>query len=505
MVSIETTQDIETFRQVAILLSRQNQKLIDRIKALSLELSKLRGQELTSAQLELGLLKELLANRNRALFGESSEKRLAAKTPPANPDPKPRTGHGPREQRNLPIVEQMHDVPEAERVCKACGGTDLSEMKGMEEESEEVTVVERQFVLVRHRRKKYRCSCNGCIVTAAPPLKLQEGSRYSIEFAVEVAASKYLDHMPLERQVRIMGREGLTVDSQTLWDQIEVLAKYLKPSHEAVRNELFRSSLLHADETWWRLMAKGGSKKWWCWSLSSERGVYHTIFDSRSRDAAEKMLEGYAGKLMVDGYGVYGSVSRAGVVTLAHCWAHVRRKFVEDEQNHPEECKAVLDLIGELYGIERTVPRPSPGSDESSRRESLALRLKVRQEKSAAVVANIRDWAYAQAALPESQFGKAIAYMLGLWEGLTRFVKDAEIPLDNNLAERALRGTVIGRKNHYGSRSKRGTEVAALFYSLVETAQVWGVEPKGYLLAAARAAIAAPGTVTLPASLLAGK
>jgi len=92
--------------------------------------------------------------------------------------------------------------------------------------------------------------------------------------------------------------------------------------------------------------------------------------------------------------------------------------------------------------------------------------------------------------------------MLGLWPGLTRFLDDARIPLDNNATERGLRGLVVGRKNHYGSRSQRGTEVAALFYSLIESAKLCGVEPKAYLLQATHAALETPGTVTLPHALL---
>lgn len=117
-------------------------------------------------------------------------------------------------------------------------------------------------------------------------------------------------------------------------------------------------------------------------------------------------------------------------------------------------------------------------------------------------MAAIHAWAHQQRALPESGLGKAIAYMLGLWKGLTRFLDDPRIALDNNATERALRGMVIGRKNHYGSRSKRGTEVAALFYSLIESAKLAGVEPKAYLLRATYAALDNPGTVTLPHALL---
>jgi len=103
--------------------------------------------------------------------------------------------------------------------------------------------------------------------------------------------------------------------------------------------------------------------------------------------------------------------------------------------------------------------------------------------------------------LAKSKMGKAITYMLVLWKGLTSFLDDPRIPLDNNAAERALRGVVVGRKNHYGSRSKRGTEVAAIFYTLFETAKLSQVDPRAYVTRAARRAIAQSGAVTLPCDL----
>ncbi|MGA7615161.1 MAG: transposase, partial [Thermoanaerobaculia bacterium] len=105
-------------------------------------------------------------------------------------------------------------------------------------------------------------------------------------------------------------------------------------------------------------------------------------------------------------------------------------------------------------------------------------------------------------ALPQSGLGKAIAYTRGMWEGLTRFIDDPRIPLDNNATERALRGLVVGRMNHYGSISRRGTEVAALYYTLIETAKLHGVEPKAYLRYALTKAIANPGIVVLPSELV---
>jgi len=111
---------------------------------------------------------------------------------------------------------------------------------------------------------------------------------------------------------------------------------------------------------------------------------------------------------------------------------------------------------------------------------------------------------HAQRVLPQSGLGKAIAYTDGLWPGLVRFLDDSAIPLDNNATERALRGVVVGRKNHYGSKSLRGTQVAALFYSLLESAKLIGVDPAAYLAEATRRAIANPGTVTLPIDLATG-
>jgi len=128
---------------------------------------------------------------------------------------------------------------------------------------------------------------------------------------------------------------------------------------------------------------------------------------------------------------------------------------------------------------------------------------KLRDERSRPAIKQLLEWAleHRGTVLPKSKMGKAIEYMLNLWEGLTRFLDDPRVPLDNNGAERALRGVVVGRKNHYGSRSKRGTEVAALFYTLFETAKLSGVNPQGFVLEAAKRAIREPGTATLPADL----
>jgi transposase len=497
MLRADQVTDIDTLRQMAVLLERENEKLHERLRKLTEEVSRLRGEDGGRLQAELDFLKELLARREQALFGDSSEKRSrpdTEKKPPASSSP--RRGHGPKAQPELPILEKIHELDEADRACRQCGGA-LQEM-GQFEESEEVTVVERSFVVVKHLRKKYRCRCNGCVETALGPPKLKAGCRYSPEFAVEVVTSKYLDHIPLERQVRIMAREGLSVDSQTLWDQTEAVARLLAPSARALLDRVLASELVHADESWWRLMETKAAKRWWAWSVGTEEAVCYKILDSRSQEAAREVLGNYHGIVMADGYGAYGALARAGPgFTLAHCWAHVRRKFVEIEENYPEPCREILSLIGKLYEVEREATLAGEKADVC------ALRAVLRSERSRGIVSEIRSWAFTQRALPESGLGRAIAYMLGMWRGLTLFLDDPRVPLDNNLAERGLRGLVVGRKNHFGSRSRRGTEVAALFYSLIESAKLAGVDPKVYLLKAVHAAITDPNAVTLPADLLA--
>ena len=209
-------------------------------------------------------------------------------------------------------------------------------------------------------------------------------------------------------------------------------------------------------------------------------------------------MAGYRGIVVADGFAVYQVLARDGpAFTLAHCWAHTLRHFDDIAEQWPVACADIAGLIGELYAIERLVPAPFPGDDAAH-----SLRYQLRTERSRPVLDRIWQWATVQVGLPRSEFGKAVRYMLERWEGLTRFVDDPRVPLDNNAIERALRGPVVGRKNHYGSRSRRGTEVAALFYTLCETAKLVGIDPHAYLLRALYAAMARPGVITYPEDLV---
>ena len=387
MLRLDEIRDADVLRQVAVLLERENEKLHAKVQALSHELARLRGADASDAERQLEFLKELLAQRERALFGPSSEQRPRRPALEPPPVPAPRRGHGPKGQPELPRVEVVHVLDAADQTCPQCGGT-LRPMAGQTEDAEVITVVERQFVLVTHKRQKYRCACNGCVDAAPGPLRLAArpdacGRRYAPEFAVEVAMSKYGDHLPLERQTRVMRREGLDIASQTLWDQIEALATVLRPTHEALRRHVLAAPVIGADETWWRFMRGPESKRWWAWSGTSLDAVAYTILESRSQEAARQVLDGYTGIVLADGYGAYDASSRAGPrFTLAHCWAHVRRKFVEAEPHYPAPCGEVLALIGHLYAVERACPRVDGAGDDGAHAEALRLRAAFRAEQS---------------------------------------------------------------------------------------------------------------------------
>lgn len=500
-LDVNTVQDVALLRQVIHLQEAEIQRLHKRLAELARRLAQAQGKSESAAlQLELCRLSEQLSALQHRMYGPSSEKRPHP-NPSANPEKKePQTGHGPTAQPALPHTDAHHELAESERTCPLCQHT-MSDWPGQTEDSEEISVVERRFVVTTHKRHKYRCTCNAAILTAPGPLKLIEGGRYSLAFAVEVAVQKYAEHLPLDRQVRQMRRQGLIVTSQTLWDQLYALTQVLTPTYQALRTHVLSADLVHADETTWKLLGKAPSKTWYVWGLLSEHGTYYHLAPSRGKGVLEELLKDYQGAVMCDGYPVYQAVAKERPeLVLCFCWAHVRREFWEARPAYPQ-CEEALDLIGALYEVERKLPAYR-GLAPVERAEAIKLRTELRQRESAPILNQLQQWALAQQALPQSRLRKAIHYLQTLWPGLVRFVHDGRLPLDNNALERDLRGVVIGRKNHYGSRSERGTQVAAILYSLIETAKHHGLPAPLYLRQAAQHALKNPGSPLLPHALL---
>ena len=479
-VDLEREKDPEVLRQAARLLEAENRRLVARVTELTRALLAAQGRDRVALQIEIQALQAELEKKNRMLFAPSSERREGDGARAEETKSKsPRRGHGPTQQ-TLRVVVEEHELDEPDRACKACGGA-LEEMTGHAEESEEIDVVAREFVLKKHVRKKYRCRCGGCIETAPGPRRLVEGGRYSLAFAIAVAIAKYADHVPLERQVKIMRREGLEVDSQTLYDQIEALARALRETYDAIGAALLDERVAFVDETRWPLLGREDSARWHAWVMASPIGAYYEIHDSRGMDAGKSLLAGFKGIGVTDGYAVYdGLEKRMPGLRIAQCWAHIRRNFVDCESAFPKETEEILGLIRELYAIEERAT-PGPNGD--------AMRLQLRATESRCVLARIQAWCVGVSCTPGSRLAKAIEYMSNRWSKATLFLDEPRVPLDNNAAERAIRPLVVGRKNHYGSRSRRGTEVAAVFYSLIESAKLAGVEPSPYLRAAAEASL----------------
>jgi len=481
VLHIETITDVDHLKQIAVLLQGENDRLHKRLDEQTRELAKLKGQD-GDRQLELEIqqLQARMSKLQQMLFGASSERRKGDGGKSGEQEKQPQTGHGPTEQPELPRVEQVHELAEDERVCQLCGGA-LEEWAGQEETSEEVSVVQRVFFVATHKQKKYRCQCGGHIKVAAKPPRLIDGGRYSTEFAVEVAVDKYLDHLPLERQARKMKREGLRVTSQTLWDQIWALAVVLRPVYDKLLPYILTFRVICADESIWYLLEKGGRKRWYIWGAACPFAVCYRLDPSREGKVAVELLGDFKGKIITDGYQGYNGLSRdgphGGKAMIVNCWAHARRKFVECERDYPDECEKALGMIRDLYEVEQQVPHPWLLPDDE-REQAFELLARLRDERSRSITDDIKEWAQEQLALPESTFRDALEYMLGHWKGLTAFLEDPQVPLDNNHIERGFRGPAVGRKNHYGSKSKRGTEVAAILYSLIESAKLNGLEPK---------------------------
>jgi transposase len=469
-VDLQRETDIEQLRRVAIAQQIQIEQLLRVVRAQCDELAALKGNE-SELQQKLALVEEL--SRQAQSVAAQLDK-LSKKSGSGNKPRKDRISTGPTEQPMLPVVEQTFELDAADRTCPSCGGA-LAPMKGQFETSEMIDVVEVSYRVVQVKQQKYTCKCGGCIETAPGPERAIRGGRYSLEFAIKVAIDKYLDHIPLARQERILRRHGLVVTTQTLWDQLQALGRRLESASRALLARLLAEPVIGLDQTSWPRLDGEGNTPWQMWCLTSPGVVVHRIRDDKSANTFRDLMDGYAGTVVCDALKTHEAGARGNdAIALAGCWAHVYRKFEEAEADHPE-ANLAMGWIGQLYEI-----------DERAAGD-IARKAELRRTQSAEILATMKTWLWSHAALKSLSIGNAAAYVVANWDRLTRFLGDARIPLDNNATERAIRGPVVGRKNHYGSKSRRGTEVAATFYTLIETAKLAGVDPAAYLREAALA------------------
>jgi transposase len=484
--------------------------LLAQISELTVKLAMAKGKDVQlELELQLKTLRGRLAGHAQETYGDRSERRRKGRKKDKK-DTSNAKGHGPTAQPKLPIQECVLELPDDACGCSKCGA-DLRVMAEQFEESELIASVQRRFVMKLYKRQKYNCRACGHIDTAPALLKLIPGGRYDLSFVVQVAIDKYLDALPLERQVRRMRRRGLDTTSQTLWDQLWAMYVVLLPTLLELQRRVLAADLVHADETTWRQMGKGRSKKWWLWTLVSTGGVFFELLPSRGSEAARKLFAGYDGIVMADCYAVYIALERALEKTggeqltldgetlllpnflLAACWMHARRPLFKAEKDTPEVTEA-LDLIAELYAVEAEAKRMADGDEQAL----LEHRSRLRNQQSRSIIARLEAWRDAQRPLPRTQYARGVGFLKNNWVRLIRFLEDPRIPLDNGEAERQIRGPVVGRKNYYGTRSERGARVASMMFSLLGTCTQVGVVPYDYLLEALTRGLREPGTIYLP-------
>ena len=386
----------------------------------------------------------------------------------------------------LPRIDVVLDVPEAERTC-ACG-TPMVEIG--QDVSEQLDIVPMQVRVLRHIRKRYGCPKGDQAPISAPvPAQVLPKSNASNDLLAMLLVTKYVDGLPLARFEYVLARAGVTVPRQTLARWVIGTAQALQPIANLMRDVLLGHDVIHMDETPVQVLKEPGrapSSKSQMWvQRGGPPGKPVILFEydpSRAQAVPLRLLEGWKGHLMADGLESYGAIAFCEGVTRLGCWAHARRRFVDASKVLPAgkrgRAHEALALIGKLYAIER-----------DARELSDAARLAQRQSRSRAVLDELRRWLdqVLPTVPPTSVLGGALGYLHRQWPRLIPYLARGDLPIDNNPAENAIRPFVVGRKAWLFSDTQAGARASALIYSLVETAKANGMEPYLWLRNALRA------------------
>jgi transposase len=447
--------------------------------------------------LEAEKLKTQIARLKRMSFGVSSERvrreleqlelkleeietaEAQAAEPAAAAEPaQPAQEEAPakRQRRKLPEALPRRDiVHEPARTCPACGG---AMRKVGEDVTEILEYIPGRFEVIRHIRPA--CSCRQCEAMAQMPMpalpipRAQAGAG----LLAHVLIAKFCDHLPLYRQAEIYARDGVDLDRATLASWVGKAAWLVEP---------LAGSVIHADDTPVPVLAPGNGKtkegRFWVY-LRDERphagtappAVLYRYTPDRKGEHCREHLAAFQGHLHADGYPGFAKLyeekdGKPASVTEVACWAHVRRKFFDEHQSHGSPIAGeALAKIGELFDIERAIAGKPPGQRQA-----------VRMEKAKAKLDALGIWMDAQLQLisGKGDLAKAIRYARSRWEALTCYCADGRLEISNNAAENAVRPVSLGRKNWLFAGSDTGGERAAIFYTLIRSAKMNGLEPEG--------------------------
>jgi transposase len=450
-----------------------------------------------------GEIRKLQAER----FGRRSEKQSAHDRSndlddPTEAKPKRKRGRQPgqpapgrRDYSHLPAREQFIDLPEAEQLCpdcglplKACGSEDSEQLEI------EVAVFRR---VIRRRRGQRTCGCPGPRTVTAPQApKLIPKSLLGVSLWVEILLDKFASYRPTQRLLEQWRLLGLDLAAGTVTDGLQRLEPLLRPIMAALLKRNRQSHYKQADETRWLVFVEQQGKEgfgWWLWVFNSEDTVVYVLDESRSHQVPENHYPAQGGGvLMVDRYSAYKAMLQVknGTMILAFCWAHVRRDFVRVGKGWPELkswALAWLRRIRDLYrwNRQRLAHPADPAAQTGLQLAVLAMQQQLDTE--------LADPALRMPAR------KVLTSLQEHWPGLTHFVGDPRIPMDNNLSERRLRGPALGRKNYYGSGALWSGRLAATLFSILATLKLWRINPRlwlnWYLQSCAEAGSQAPNDI----------
>jgi transposase len=467
-----------------------------------------RDAEVALLKLMVEKLKAQLSRRTRALFGATSEQlggqqlaliegRPLDDVPASSVPVKKSAANTQSADRNLPAhlprdtrvhrpdaTAAYHDVNAQACGCTGCGGR--LRLIG-QDVSEQLEYVPARFKVIRHVRPKLACAACETIFQAAAPSRPIARGLAGPGLLAHVMVAKYCDHLPLYRQSGIYAREGVHIDRSTMAGWIEHGDELLDQLVAALGRYMLAGSKVHADDTPVGVLdpGRGRTKTGRLWvyvrddraaASDAAPAVWFQYSPDRKGEHPQRHLASFNGVLQADAYGGWGKLYETGRVVEAACWAHARRGFWDLHERLGRTpgtiAEQALRRIATLYAIEADIRGQPP--DERRRQ---------RQARAGPMLDELQAWLGGMVGRvsAKSELATAIGYLLTRWQALTRYRDDGRIEIDNNAAERALRGVSLGRKNYLSMGSDAGGERAAAIYSLVETAKLNGLDPQAYL------------------------
>jgi transposase len=404
---------------------------------------------------------------------ESSSARRAASEPQRSGA---RAGRRPLPD-HLPREEIVHETV---CTCPDCGGP----MRRLGEDTSEILeYVPASFRVVRHVRPKLACSRCDRIVQSEAPSRPIARRLAGPGLLAHVLVAKYADHLPLYRQSEIYAREGVALERSTLADWVGSTSALLQPLVAALAKETLQAGKLHADDTPVPVLAPGHGRtrngRLWVYVRDDRAAgdsapplaLFHYSAE-RKGERPQDHLRVFRGFLQADGYAGYSRLYGSEIVEVA-CWAHARRKFDDlYVELGSELAQEALERIGTSCDIEAGIRGHSP-----------AERQAVRQPRASPVLKELRQWLdMTLRRVPgRSALAVAIRYACSRWTQLWRYCDDGRLEIDNSVAERALRGIALGRKNWLFAGSDVGGQRAAAIYSLIESCKLNRVDLEAYL------------------------